>query len=198
MSALGYSSISHANQILQPNITGGANPSGGHFVNPGPQYSSIVGGVSGCPGAGCSAAALARNPGYNIVTKQSGGDRTRRGGYHKHGKSKRRRCTCRGKCHCRRQSKKRGCTCRGACHCKSNKSNKRQRGGGQRGGGQRGGRLDAFSPASFSGVNPPYHQYMGNTPWSNNFSVGAESLSPAMSSMANPGPITVFPNCAAQ
>jgi hypothetical protein len=184
MSALGYSSISHANQILQPNIAGGANPSGGHFVNPGPQYSSIVGGVSGCPGAGCSAAALARNPGYNIVAKQSGGDRTyRRGSYYKHGKSKRRRC--------RRQSKKRSCSCRGACHCK--RSNKRQRGGRQRGGG-----LGAFSPASFSGANPPYHQYMGNIPSSNNFSVGAESLSPAMSSMANPGPITVFPNCAAQ
>ena len=182
--SLGYSSISHSNQILQPNIAGGANPSGGHFVNPGPQYSSLVGGVTGCGGAGCSAAALARNPGYNIVAKQSGGNYLYlRGGY-KHGKSKK---------HCK--SKRRRCTCRGKCRCR--KSNKRQR-GGRSNKRQRGGGLGAFSPASFSGANPPYHQYMGNIPASNNFSVGAESLSPAMIGMANPAPITVFPNCAAQ
>jgi hypothetical protein len=70
----------------------------------------------------------------------------------------------------------------GACRCK--RSNKRQRGG-----------LSAFSPAPFSGANPPYQQYMSNIPASNNFSVGAESLSPAMSGMANPVPITAFPNC---
>ena len=152
--SLGYSSISHANQILQPNIAGGANPSGGHFVDPGPQYSSLVGGVTGCGGAGSSAAALAGKPGYNIVAKQSGGKTHRRGGYHKHGKSKKRRCTCRGKC--RR---------RGRCHCRRRRT-------------MRGG----------------YHQYMTNVPASNNFRVGG-SLSPAMSGMANPAPITVFPNC---
>jgi len=171
--SLGYSSISHANQILQPNIACGANPSGGHFVNPGPQFSSLVGGVTGCGGAGSSAAALAGKPGYNIVAKQSGGKTHRRGGYHKHGKSKKRRCTCRGKCQCRGR-----CRCRGRCHCRRRRT-------------MRGG----FSPASFFGANPPYHQYMGNIPSSNNFSVGAESLSPAMSGMANPAPITVFPNC---
>jgi hypothetical protein len=190
MTSLGSSSISYANQILQPNFAGGANPSGAHFVNPGPQFSSIVGGVTGCGGAGGSAAALAGNPGYNFVAKQSGGKTHRRGGYkrgkiNKSNKRNKRGCTCRARCHCRRQNKKRSCRCRGRCHCR--KSNKRQRGG-----------LGAFSPASFSGANPPYHQYMGNTLASNNFSVGAESLSPAMSGMANPGPITVFPNCAAQ
>ena len=182
--SLGYSSISHSNQILQPNIAGGANPSGGHFVNPGPQYSSIVGGVSGCPGAGCSAAALARNPGYNIVAKQSGGNYlSPRVGY-KHGKSKKH---CKSKRRrCRKSNKRqrggnvRPLTLGGACHCK--RSNKRQRGGGE------------LTPASFSGANPTYHQYMGNIPASNNFSVGG-SLSPTMSGMANPAPITVFPNC---
>jgi hypothetical protein len=172
MTSLGFSSISHANQILQPNFAGGANPSGAHFVNPGPQFSSIVGGVTGCGGAGGSAAALAGKPGHNFVAKQSGGKTHRRGGYKR---SQRKRS----------QNKKRSCRFRGRCHRR--KSNKRQRGG-----------LGAFSPASFSGANPPYHQYMGNIPSSNNFSVGAESLSPAMSGMANPGPITVFPNCAAQ
>ena len=67
--------------ILQPNISRGANPSGAHFANPGPQFSSIVGGVTGCGGAGGSAAALLGNPGYNVVAKQSGGKSHRRGGY---------------------------------------------------------------------------------------------------------------------
>jgi len=58
-------------QILQPNISGGANPSNTHFTN---QYSSIVGGLSGCGGAGGSAAALAGKAGYNIV--QRGGKRS--------------------------------------------------------------------------------------------------------------------------
>ena len=59
MAPLGHSPINASRQILQPNFDGGANPSGAHFVNPGPQFSSIVGGVSGCQGAGGSAAALA-------------------------------------------------------------------------------------------------------------------------------------------
>ena len=171
MTSLGSSSISHANQILQPNFAGGANPSGAHFVNPGPQFSSIVGGVTGCGGAGGSAAALAGKPGYNIVAKQSGGKTHRRGGY-KRGKSKKR-----GRCHCRR---------RGKCHCR--KSNKRQRGG-----------LGAFSPASFSGANPPYHQYMSNIPSSNNFGIGSSTPLPFNLIGTAPGTMmNIHNNCAAQ
>ena len=57
-------------EVLQPNISGGANPSNTHFTN---QYSSIVGGMSGCGGAGGSAAALAGKAGYNIA--QRGGNK---------------------------------------------------------------------------------------------------------------------------
>jgi len=197
MSSLGFSSIPSANQILQPNIAGGANPSGGHFTN---AYGSMVGGVTGCGGAGGSAAALAGNPGYNnIEAKQSGGKTHRRGG-NKRGqsnkrckcrgschcrKSKRRSCKCRGSCHCRK-SNERSCKCRGKCHCK--RSNKRTMRGG----------LNAFSPASFSGAaNLPYHQYMGGVPSSNNYSVGSSTPLPfKWIGTATPGPITVVPNCA--
>jgi len=188
MTSLGSSSISHANQILQPNFAGGANPSGAHFVNPGPQFSSIVGGVTGCGGAGGSAAALAGKPGYNIVANQSGGKTHRRGGYKrgKSNKSKKRGCTCRGRCHCRRQNKKRSCRCRGKCHCR--KSNKRQRGG-----------LGAFSPASFSGANPPYHQYMSNIPSSNNFGIGSSTPLPFNLIGTAPGTMmNIHNSCAAQ
>jgi len=77
MSSLGHSPI-HApsNQILQPIISGGANPPNTHFTN---AYGSMVGGITGCGGAGGSAAALAGNPGYNIALKQHGG-RTHRHG----------------------------------------------------------------------------------------------------------------------
>lgn len=181
MTSLGFSSVPGNSHILQPNFAGGANPANSHFTN---AYGSIVGGGTGCGGAGGSAAALAGKSGYNIAAKQYGGTH-RRGGYKKRGQSKRRSCKCRGKCHCKGKKHAR-CTCRGTCHCK--RSNKRTMRGG----------LSAFLPASFSGANPPYHQYMGNVPASNNFSVGAESLSPAMSGMATPGPITVFSNCAPQ
>jgi len=177
MSSLGHSPVPGAggglgaNQILQPTIQGGANPSNSHFTN---QYGSIVGGVRGCAGAGGSAAALAGHPGYNIVPKsQSGGYAHRRGG-----KSKKRSGNKRSGN--KRSGNKRSCKCRGRCHCRRRRT-------------MRGG-FGAFSPASFSGANPPYHQYMTNVPASNNFSVGG-SLSPAMSGMANPAPITVFPNC---
>ena len=149
MAPLGHSPINASRQILQPNFDGGANPSGAHFVNPGPQFSSIVGGVSGCQGAGGSAAALAGRAGYNSV-KQSGGNQHRRGGYKRSHK----------KHHTRRSNKRR--------HCK--KSSKRRR-------GMRGG-LSAFSPASFSGANPPYHQYMGGVPSSNNFGIGSSTPLP--------------------
>jgi len=164
MSSLGHSSV-HApsNQILQPIIIGGANPPNAHFTN---AYGSIVGGITGCGGAGGSAAALAGNPGYNIVAKQHGGRTHRRGGYKKRSQRKKHTCKCRGKCHCKNkrrcQSKKRRCAMRGG--------------------------MASFSPASFSGANLPYHQYGSNTPNSPVFALGG-ALSPALSGMASPPPI---------
>ena len=159
MAPLGHSPINASRQILQPNFDGGANPSGAHFVNPGPQFSSIVGGVPGCQGAGGSAAALAGKAGFNIV-KQSGGNVHRRGGYNK------KHHTRRSNKNKRRQSMKRY-NCRRSGHCK--KSGKR---------GMRGG-LSAYSPAPFSdGANLPYHQYMGNVPSSYNFGIGSSSPLP--------------------
>ena len=80
------SSLSHSsNQILQPNIAGGANPSNAHFTN---AYGSRVGGVSGCAGAGNSPAALAANPGYNwekMHHHQKGGAMSHRRGGNKRG-----------------------------------------------------------------------------------------------------------------
>jgi hypothetical protein len=179
---LGHSPI-HApsNQILQPIISGGANPPNAHFTN---AYGSMVGGITGCGGAGGSAAALAGNPGYNIELKQYGGSAHRRGGYKKRSNK---RCKCRGKCHCK--SNKR-CKCRGKCHCKSNKRGQSKRGQSKR--RHRGG-MASFSPASFSGANPPYHQYGSNTPNSPVFSLGG-ALSPALSGMASPPPIDSVAN----
>ena len=165
MSSLGHSPI-HApsNQILQPIISGGANPPNTHFTN---AYGSMVGGITGCGGAGGSAAALAGKPGYNLA-KQHGGTH-RRGGYKKRSNK---RCKCRGKCHCK---SKRGQSKRG-------QSKRRHRGG-----------MASFSPASFSGPNPPYHQYGSNTPNSPVFSLGG-ALSPALSGMASPPPIDSVAN----
>ena len=186
MSSLGHSSV-HApsNQILQPIIDGGANPPNAHFTN---AYGSIVGGITGCGGAGGSAAALAGNPGYNIVSTQSGGNigshrQHRRGGY----KRSHKRCKCHGKCHCKGQSKKR----RGQSN-KSRGQSKKRRGQSKKRRGQskkrrcamRGG-MASFSPASFSGPNPPYHQYGSNIPNSPVFALGG-TLTPALSGMANP------------
>ena len=177
ISMLGHSPI-HApsNQILQPIISGGANPPNAHFTN---AYGSMVGGITGCGGAGGSAAALAGNPGYTLVAKQHGGSTHRRGGYKK--RSSHKRCTSRGKCHCRINKR---CKCRGKCHCKSKRrhQSKRMRGG-----------MAAFSPASFSGPNPPYHQYGSNTPNSPVFSLGG-ALTPALSGMASPPPIDSVAN----
>ena len=170
MSSLGHSSV-HApsNQILQPIIDGGANPPNAHFTN---AYGSMVGGITGCGGAGGSAAALAGNPGYNIVSKQSGGNigshrQHRRGGYKKRSNK---RCKCHRKCHCKGQSKKR----RGQSKKRRGQSKRRHRGG-----------MASFSPASFSGPNPPYHQYGSNIPNSPVFALGG-TLTPALSGMANP------------
>lgn len=190
--SLGYSPMpSAANQILQP-INSGANPPNAHFTN---AYGSMVGGITGCGGAGGSAAALAGNPGYNVEARQYGGRAHRRGGYkrsqRKRSQRKRshKRCTCRGACRCKKSNKRQrggrmAKLAGGACHCK--RSNKRQRGGG----------LGALAPTAFSGANPPYQQYMSNIPASNNFSVGSSTPLPLnLMGTATPGPITVFPNC---
>ena len=98
---------SDSNQILQPTI-GGANPSNSHFS--GQTFSSIVGGVTGCGGAGGSAAALAGNPGYNIAMR---GGNVRRGGSISSKRSGKR-------------SSKRSSKC---CKCRSSRRSKRMRGG---------------------------------------------------------------------
>jgi hypothetical protein len=184
MSSLGHSPVPgagagagaglSANQILQPTIAGGANPSNAHFTN---QYGSIVGGVRGCPGAGGSAAALAGHAGYNIVPRtQSGGFAHRRGGKSKQRGNK--RSGNKRKCRCSSKRRRSSCKCRGKCRC----SSKKHRRGAMRGG------LSALSPSSFSGANLPYHQYGSNIPNSPVFSLGGE-LSPAQSGMASPPPI---------
>ena len=173
MSSLGHSPIAPSNQILQPSI--GANPSNAHFTN---AYGSMVGGITGCGGAGGSAAALARDPGYNIALKQHGGNYPhRRGGYKKRSNK---RCKCRGKCHCK--SKRRGQSKRGQSK-RHGQSKRRHRGG-----------MAAFSPTSFSRPNPPYHQYGSNTPNSPVFSLGGGALTPALSGMASPPPIDSVAN----
>jgi hypothetical protein len=182
MSSLGHSPVPGAgagaglgaNQILQPTIPGGANPSNAHFTN---QYGSIVGGVRGCAGAGGSAAALAGHPGYNIVPKsQSGGYAHRRGG-----KSKKRSCKCRGKCRCRRGGK-------------SKKRSGNKRSGNKR--SMRGG-LSALSPGAFSGAaNAPYQQFLSNQPVSFNFGLGSPSMSYQDSALASPPPrMDIQNNC---
>jgi hypothetical protein len=171
MTSLGYSPVPGANQVLQPNIAGGANPSNSHFTN---QFSSRVGAVAGCVGSGGSASALNANAGYNMQ-RQTGGKTHVRGGYKKRhskanksnakksNKGKKRGCGCRGTCHCR---KKRGCGCRGTCHCRRQSRKRAMRGG-----------LSSLSPAPFSGgANAPYHQFTGGEPLSFNYSVGGSAM----------------------
>lgn len=175
MTSLGYSPVpgDNSNQVLQP--TGLANPSNSHFTDPIPQYSSIVGAVAGCGGAGGSAAALAGNgnPGYNVV-KQTGGRSHRRGGSkkrhahksHKKGKKTHKRSRCRRCC-------KRG---------------KRSMRGG----------LLSLSPAPFSGAaNLPYNQFMGNQAVSYNYGIGSETPLPLdLVGTATPGPMMdIHNNC---
>ena len=174
---LGHSLVSN-NQILQPNLAG-ANPSNSHFTDPGPQFSSIVGGVSGCGGAGGSAAALAGNgnPGYNMerMIHQKGGDSHRRGGN-------------------KRSNKKRS----------SNKRSDNKRSGNKRSGNKRSGNkrrtkrggLSALSPTPFSGAaNAPYHQFMGNQPVSYVYGLGVDApIPPSDSWMASPPPMNNIHN----
>lgn len=193
-------SNSNSNQILQPNLAG-ANPSGAHFTNPGPQFSSIVGGVTGCGGAGGSAAALAGNPGYNISMKgglplpmamrmRRAGAKSRKGGKSnkRHGSrsNNRKVYKCRGKnCVC-------GCKCRGkSCKCSCHRSRKGHMSHRMRGGR---GDLSATAAPFNGGANLPYHQYMSNIPNSPVFSVGSDKVLPN-SGMANPPPISVQNAC---
>ena len=87
------SSSSTSSHVLQPTI-GGANPSNSHFS--GQTFSSMVGGVTGCGGAGGSAAALAGKSGYNIAMR---GGNVRRGGSRRRSSSRSssrsKRCKCR-------------------------------------------------------------------------------------------------------
>ena len=163
MSSLSNSS----NQILQPNIAGGANPSNAHFTN---AYGSRVGGVSGCAGAGNSPAALAAKPGYNWVKMhhhQKGGTMSHRRGGNKRSGHK-------------RSHKRSG-------HKRSNKKRSAHKKCGMRGG------LSALSPASFSGAaNLPYNQF-GNQPLSFTYGMGG-NLSAANSGQANPPPMTHIQN----
>ena len=161
MAPLGHS------QVLQPNLSGGANPSGAHYPNP--MFSSRVEAVGGCGG---------QNPGYNIVAKpqMSGGNNMyRRGGSkrRRHGKSK------------KHFSKRRHCK---KCHCKRQQHRKRSMRAG-------GGGLSALSPSSFSsgGENTSYGQY-GNQAY---FGVGGvkTALAPNLSGMAAPPPITDIHKC---
>jgi hypothetical protein len=188
---LGHSLVSN-NQILQPNLAG-ANPSNSHFTDPGPQFSSIVGGVSGCGGAGGSAAALAGNgnPGYNMESMihhphhphhhQKGGKSHRRGGYKKRSSNK-------------RSSNKRSSNKRSGNKRSSNKRSDNKRSDNKRR-TKRGG-LSALSPTPFSGAaNAPYHQFMGNQPVSYVYGLGVDApIPPSDSWMASPPPMNNIHN----
>ena len=129
MASLGHS-IVPSSQVLQPNLQGGANPSGAHYPNP--MFSSRVEALAGCGGG---------RPPYNMVSKtQMGGSNGHRRGGSKHQRKSRRRC-----------SKKH--SCRGKCHCKRRQYRKRSKKHG-------GGGLSALSPLSVSGgTNDSYGQY---------------------------------------
>ena len=179
--SLGYSLVSSSDQVLQPNLAGGANPSGAHFANPFPQISSIEGATRGCGGS---------NAAYNVVMK--GGGTMRR-----FKRSRSPYCRCRGgKCKCgSRRGSRRRCMCKGRCHCA--KSKRRGRAGRFRRGGSSAAPLSA---APFTGgANAPYQQYMGGTAHSPVFSVGGAIGNSAIgnSAMANPPPIQPSNACRA-
>lgn len=165
MTSLGYSYMGNHNhnQILQPNIPGGANPSNSHFTDPYPQFSSKVEAVAGCGGSGGSASALNAYPGYT-VEKQTGGSAHRRGGYKKRRSNSKKSRTSKSKS---KKCKKR-CMCRGTCHCRRQHRKRSMRGG-----------MSSLSPAPFSGgANAPYHQFMGGEPVSYNFGIGSANPLP--------------------
>ena len=196
MSTLGHSLVSN-NQILQS--AGLADPSGAHLADPYPQFSSIVGGVSGCSGAGGSAAALAGKAGDNTVAvRQHGG----KNGPHRRGGNK-------------RSANKRSANKRGGNKRSANKrsANKRsvKRGGNKhivkriikrsankRSANKRSmrGGLSALSSTPFSGAaNAPYHQVMGNQPASYVYGLGVDApIPPSDSWMASPPPMNNIHN----
>ena len=169
-----YSSV-NSNMILQPNIA--ANPSNAHFTN---SMGSIVGGTTGCGGPGGSAAALAGDPGYNIVRK--GGSRKRRS--HKRSLSKR-----------EKYDRKHWWMLKGGNKRSGNKRSGNKRSGNKR--SKRGG-LSAMSPAPFSGgVNAPYNQFTGGAPLSFNYAVGGSRtpLPLAQIGLANNNMIDIHNSC---
>lgn len=186
--------------ILQPNGAGGSNPSGAHFADPYPQFSSIVGGVSGCGGAGGSAAALASKPGYNMV-RQYGG----KNGAHRRGGNKRsgnKRSVKRTKRSVKRVGGMRALMGGpGMAAYRGGRRSKRVGGitlnnqphGGRR--SKRGG-LSALSPTSFSGAaNAPYNQFMSNQPASYVYGLGVNApIAPSDSWMASPPPMNNIHN----
>ena len=181
MSSLGYSLVAENNQVLQPNLPGGANPSGAVFTDPIPQFSSKVEAAAGCGGAGGSAASLAGNPGYNVEKKQMGGNVHRRGGKRSARKSHKRSAH---KSHKRSAHKSH----KRSAHKSHKRSAHKRR-------SMRGG-LSALAPSSFSGAaNLPYHQFTGNQPLSFNYGLGSSApLPPADSGLANPPPLMNIQN----
>jgi hypothetical protein len=179
--SLGYSLVHRNNQVLQPNLAGGANPSGAHLADPIPQFSSKMETLSGCGGAGGSAAALAGNPGYNVV--QSGGRSHRRGGNKRssHKRSGHKRSSHKRSSHKRSGHKRSG--------------HKRRQIGCKRRRSMRGG-LNALSPSSFSdAANLPYSQF-GNQPMSFGYGLGsATALPPNLIGMASPPPMMIRNSC---
>jgi hypothetical protein len=154
---LGYSSV-NSNQILQPNIAGsGANPSNAHFTN---SFGSIVGGTTGCGGAGGSAAALAAKPGYNIV--QKGGKRCKRS---------------------KRGGSKRGCSKRSS---RSKRGGSKR--GGKR--SKRGGLSVMSPSSFSGGTGAHYSQFTGGQPLSFNYGLGSRTpIPPNLIGEANPPPM---------
>ena len=174
-----YSSV-NSNMILQPNIA--ANPSNAHCTN---SMGSIVGGTTGCGGPGGSAAALAGDPGYNIVRK--GGSRKRRS--HKRSLSKR-----------EKYDRKHWWMLKGGNKRSGNKRSGSKRSGSKRSGSKRSkrGGLSAMSPAPFSGgVNAPYNQFTGGAPLSFNYAVGGSRtpLPLAQIGLANNNMIDIHNSC---
>ena len=161
MTSLGYSSVPGVNQILQPNIAGGANPSNSQFTDPYPQFSSNVGATAGCIGGGGSKAALDAIPGYNMV-RQTGGRSHVRGGYKKrHSKVNKSNAN---KSNAKKSKKSKKVKTRKHAH-RHRRGRRSMRGG-----------LSSLSPAPFSGgVNAPYHQFTGGEPVSFNYSVGGSA-----------------------
>ena len=182
MASLGYSLVP-GSQVLQPNISGGANPSGAHYPNP--MFSSRVEAVGGCGG---------KNPGYNIVVARpqmgGGGDPAayRRGGSKRRHKSKSKsKSNSKSKKHFSQRRRHHCNRCRGRCHCKQQRRQYRKR-------SMRAGGLSALSPLSFSAGGPPLYGGYGNQSY---YGVGGVKtpLPPSMSGTATPTPITDIHRC---